>query len=332
MLNKHRSFLISLATGAVLALLVAACGSSSSGSAAKSTASVAYAGSLVDLEEKVLGPAFTSATRYQFSGRGAASKALSKEILSGEITPNVFISVGGKPIEALEPKFTKWYIQFAASPLVIAYNPKSKFAPQLKAIAEHKKPISSLFALMASPGFRLGRTDPNLDPQGEAFILMSILAHKELHLPTGQLKKILGGKPGTTTAANSSEIFDETALEPRLEAGQLDAASAYLSQAVELHLPYIDLGPKFDLGDPAYKDQYAQAFFHLSDGELAQGKPLTLDITILGKPTAAAEAYVAYIVSHAGLQKFAQNGYKLLHVTVSGDKSAVPAAVAREVG
>jgi molybdate/tungstate transport system substrate-binding protein len=323
-----------LVVGLVVALLLAACGSSSStsGGSGKGTVSVAYAGSLVYLMEKVIDPAFTAATGDGVSGRSAGSKALSKEILSGEITPNVFISIGGKPIKALEPKFTKWYAQFASSPIVVAYNPKSKFAPQLKAIAEHRKPLSDLFTLMATPGFHLGRTDPNVDPQGEAFVLMSILAHEKLHVPSTQLKKILGGAPGSAAAQNSPEIFEETALEPRLEAGQLDAASAYLPQAIQLHLPYIDLGPALDFGDPKYKAEYATASFALANGEPAKGKPLTVDVTIIGKPTSASEAFVAYILSRAGLQKIAQNGYKLLHVKVSGDKSAMPPSVARAAG
>ena len=37
------------------------------------------------------------------------------------------------------------------------------------------------------------------------------------------------------------QIFEEAALDSRLQAGQLDAASAYLSQAKQLHLHYIML-------------------------------------------------------------------------------------------
>ena len=65
--------------------------------------------------------AFTSADGYTFSGRGGQSGALEADIASGEITPNVFESVGGDNISPLEPKYTSWYIQYAGTSMVVAY-------------------------------------------------------------------------------------------------------------------------------------------------------------------------------------------------------------------
>ncbi len=122
-------------------LVAAGCGSSSPSSGSspsasatpKGTASVAYASSLEYLNEKVAGPAFTKAEGYTYSGRGDSSGALEADIAAEEITPNVFESVGGDNIMPLEPKFTKWYIQYAGTQMVVAYNPKSKYASQFKA-------------------------------------------------------------------------------------------------------------------------------------------------------------------------------------------------------
>jgi molybdate/tungstate transport system substrate-binding protein len=327
------------------AVLAAAACSSSSGSGASGpaspkasastarpsgTASVAYAGSLANLNEKVVGPDFTKAKGYGYQGRGAGSTALSQEITSGEITPNVFESIGGKPIETLEPKFTSWYVQFAASPLVVAYNPASKYASQFAAIASGKKPMSDLFTLMATPGFKLGRTDPNVDPQGVAFIEMIMLAQKQYHLPADIVTKIIDGQP---SSANSPEIFDETALEPRLQAGQLDASSAFLSQAVQLHLHYITLPSSINLGDPARAAQYKTVSFKLANGELQTGKPLTVCISTIGSTDpAAADAFVAYVLSPAGLALHKQGGYTLLTPTAFGKTSAIPASIKSELG
>ncbi len=336
-----RYALVAVITAAGLAL--AACGGSSSASSGGSpgsatasasakpsgTANVAYAGSLANLNEKVIGPAFAKATGYAYLGRGAGSLALSQEIASGEISPNVFESIGGKPIEALEPKFTSWYVQFAASPIVVAYNPQSPYASQFKAIASGSKPLSDLFTLMQQPNFKLGRTDPNLDPQGQAFIEMLMLAQAQYHLPASALQKILRGAPGS---ANSATIFEETALEPRLQAGQLDAASAYLPQAIQLHLPYIALPSTINLGDPAQKAHYESVSFKLASGTLAQGKPLAVDITVIGKTDqAAANAFAAYVLSPAGLALHKQGGYVLLTPKLTGSLSSVPAAVRKEL-
>ena len=171
----------------IACLAAAGCSSSSSPSGGTSapasvsakpagTANVAYASSLEFLNEKVVGPAFTKAEGYQYSGRGASSGDLETDIAAGEISPNVFESVGGDNITPLMPKFTKWYVQYAGTSIVVAYNPKSKYASQFKAIASGKQPLQDLFTLMETPGFKLGRTDPNVDPQGRDFIYMLELA------------------------------------------------------------------------------------------------------------------------------------------------------------
>lgn len=328
-----------LALIAAPALALAACGggSGSPASGASSpdstvpagTADVAYAASLAKLNEKVIGPDFTKATGVRYLGRAGPSLGLSQEIAAGEISPNVFESIGGKPIEALEPKFTSWYVQFAASPIVVAYNPHSRYASQLRAISRGRKPLADLFRLLQQPGFRLGRTDPNVDPQGQAFIEMLMLARAQYHLPAAALQKIIRGAPGS---ADSPTIFDEAALEPRLQAGQLDAASAYLSQAVQLHLPYISLPATINLGDPAQRAHYATASFKLASGMTAVGKPLTVCITVIGKSgQAAADAFVAYVLSPAGLALAKQGGYTLLKPEAAGSTGAIPAAVRREL-
>src|SRR5260370_35788351 len=92
-----------------LVLDAVACGSSysstpsASHSAAKpsGTANVAYAASLLYLNEKIVAPAFQSATGLKYSGRAGPSDGLQAEISSGEISPNVFEAVGGDNITPL---------------------------------------------------------------------------------------------------------------------------------------------------------------------------------------------------------------------------------------
>jgi len=303
----------------------ASTGTASTGAARVSgTADVAYAGSLQLLNDTVLGPDFTKATGAAYQGRGAGALGLSKEIASGEITPNVFESIGSAPITALEPRFTTWYVQVAASPLVVAYNPDGPDGPELSRIAKGARPLSDLFTLMATPGFLLGRTDPATDPQGQAFYEMVELAQTALHLPAGTAGKVLG------SPSNPTQIFAETALESRLEAGQLDAASAFLSQAVQLHLHYIALPATIDFGDPSLAGTYARAHVALAGGQTVHGVPLVVDVTTLGQTDpAAATAFVAGLLSPSGRAAFRSAGYQLLPPTAFGQVSAVPAVVRR---
>ena len=342
------TFRISTLRAGVIALAcagLAAAGCSSSGSSGGSgpsakpkpsgAANVAYAASLAYLNEQVFGPAFAKATGYKYVGTAGPSDGLSSEIAAKTIFPNVFISVGGTPITDLGSNFTKWYVQYASTSIVVAYNPSSKYAPQFKAIASGKKPLSDLFTLMEQPGFKLGRTDPNIDPQGRAFIYMLELAQMKYHLPKDTVTKILGGPLAST---KSNQIFEETALDSRLQAGQVDAASAYLSQARQLHLHYISLPPDLNLGEAALANQYAKASITITGTtgkETKTGGPLVLDITTISgaKDPAAGNAFVAYVLSPAGRALYAnRGGYTLLTPTLTGPMSAVPASIRKELG
>jgi molybdate/tungstate transport system substrate-binding protein len=293
------------------------------------TASVAYASSLEFLNENDVKPAFTAATGADYSGTGNSSGTLEQEIAAGEISPNVFESVGGDNIMPLEPKYTKWYIQYAGTSMVIAYNPNSKYASQFKAYADGSKPLSGLFTLLQTPGLKLGRTDPNTDPQGRDFIDMLELAQSYYHLPPDTVAKILGTTDYGTS--NSSEIYAESSLDSTLQSGQLDAASAFITQAKELHLDYIPLPTAINLGDFSLAAQYKKASVTIKSGTKT-GSPQVIDITIIGTPTPAAEAFVAYTLSPAGLGQYKQGGFTVLTPTVFGDKSAVPSAVLSELG
>ena len=294
------------------------------------TANVAYASSLTYLNEMVVKPAFTAATGAGFSGTGNASGTLEADIAAGEISPNVFESVGGDNITPLQPKFTKWYVQYAGTSMVVAYNPNSKYASQFKAIADGSKPVCDLYTLLQTPGLKLGRTDPNTDPQGRDFIYMLELAQSYCKLPSDTVAKILGTSDFGT--ASSSQIYAESSLDSTLASGQLDAASAFVTQAIELHLAYIPLVPQINLCCSQYAALYKTATVKLANGMTKSGSPQVIDITIIGKPTDAGVAFVKYTLSPAGLALYKTGGFTVLTPTITGSTSSVPAAISSELG
>jgi molybdate/tungstate transport system substrate-binding protein len=319
------------------ALVAAACGSSSSTTSAPAkptgTANVAAASSLSFLNEKVIGPTFTKVKGYKYSGTYNASGDLESDIASGEISPNVFESVGGDNITPLFPKQTNWYIQYAGTSMVVAYNPKSKYASEFKAFADGSKPLSGLFTLMETPGFKLGRTDPNTDPQGRDFIYMLELAQSYYNLPSDTVAKILGTTDYGT--ANSSQIYAEASLPATLQAGELDASSSFITEAIELHMDYIPLPPQINLGDMSMAAQYMKASVTITSNGAPvtkHGSPQVIDITIIGKPTPAGTAFVQYTLSPAGRALYKKGGFTLFPLAVTGDSSAIPAAIKSELG
>jgi molybdate/tungstate transport system substrate-binding protein len=331
-LAKYRVLFIALLFTVCTGLAATITSTPANAAAAKptGTVNVAYAASLTFLNEKVVSPAFTAADGYRFSGFAMPSGAIEADIAAGEIHPNVFESVGGDNITPLEPKFTNWYVQYAGTSMVIAYNPHSRYASEFKAYADGSKPLSGLFTLLETPGLKLGRTDPNTDPQGRDFIYMLELAQKYYHLPSDTVAKILGTSDFGT--ASSPQIYAESSLDSTLESGQLDASSAFVTQAIELHLAYIPLIPQINLCCSQYASLYKTATVKLANGMTKSGSPQVIDITIIGKPTDAGVAFVKYTLSPAGLALYKTGGFTVLTPTITGSTSSVPAAISSELG
>ncbi|HVX46248.1 MAG TPA: extracellular solute-binding protein [Mycobacteriales bacterium] len=209
---------------AVLALVLAACGGGGSDSGSRNgadpgTVHVLYAGSLVNLMEHDLGPAFEKASGGTFQGYGGGSSKIANEITGKVRRGDVFISASPKVNDTLGPKYVGWYGTFATAPLLLGYNPRSKFAHDLKT-----KPWNEV---ITEPGIRVGRTDPELDPKGK----LTVQAFERI------------GAAFATKAEKSVPVLPEEDLVGRLQAGQLDAAFFYSSESTETKIPTVDLGP-----------------------------------------------------------------------------------------
>jgi molybdate/tungstate transport system substrate-binding protein len=187
---------------------------------------VLYAGSLVDLMEKSVGPAFDSATGYTFTGFPGGSSALAHQIKDKVRQADVFVSASPKVNATLEGpangEWVSWYATFATSPLVLGYNPSSKFAPALR--------TQPWYDAVGQRGFHLGRTDPATDPKG-------VLAVQALKAAAA-----VENQPGLNSAATSpADVYPEETLVGRLQAGQLDAGFFYLAEARAAGIPTVAL-------------------------------------------------------------------------------------------
>jgi molybdate/tungstate transport system substrate-binding protein len=351
-LHTSRPRLSRLLGVAAVAALVAACGSNSSTSttttsttapaAVHGTAAVACAGSLLKLYEDTLGPEFKQSTGDSFGGPPCAgSLALASEILSNEISPGVFLSIGAKAIKELFPTArAKFAMAVAADPLVIGYSSKSRYFSQLNAIKTGKKPLSDLFTLFTTPGFKLGRTDPTQDPQGIFFILMSKLAQSVLHLPSGQAAQALG-ITASSPYGSKSQMLDEDALPTDIAEGVVDAGSEYLPEAKQYGLDYIALPPTLDFATPSEVSLYSTVSLSVS-GSVQQGEVIYLNIGLVspkkGTSFSAADeqadqAFVGFMLSSTGRSALENVGYSLeppvLHLApgVTTAAQALPSSV-----
>jgi molybdate/tungstate transport system substrate-binding protein len=290
MIARPRTTRLAAVTAALIGVALIATGCSTSSSDPKTTDSpsssssssgvtkgtgtvkVLYAGSLVDLMEKTVGPGFDTASGFTFQGQGAGSGALATQIKGKTVKADVFISASPAVNETLEGaangNWVSWYATFASSKLVIGINPKSKFAADLRS-----KPW---YDVVGESGFKLGSTDALTDPKGKLSVTALENAAKSEN------------KPALAAIAKSyNNVQPEESLVGRLQAGQLDAAFFYASEAKAADLETIPL--------------------------TGQDLKATYTVTeVAGAPNSAgAESFIQYLLGPAGQKDMKKFGYDL---------------------
>jgi molybdate/tungstate transport system substrate-binding protein len=120
------------AASIALVLVAAALSGCAADSSAGRGLEVLYAGSLATVMENGLGPAFAAAgTAYH--GEAHGSLGAGRLIRDHLRTPDVFISADPTVNETVlmgkeNEDLVTWFVTFASSQLVLAYNPRSRFA------------------------------------------------------------------------------------------------------------------------------------------------------------------------------------------------------------
>jgi len=268
--------------------------------------------------ETKIGPAF-SHQGYDYRGEGHGSIQDANMIIDGQRFPDVFISVGEKPITKLidnNPSLAKWYIGFASDELVIAYNPKSQFAADFE-----KAKIGAIpwYQVLAKPGIRFLRSDPFLDPKGCYTVIATKLAGIFYH-NSSLSSSILKGE------RNQDQLRPEELLLTLLETGEADAIPAYKHEAIERGFPFISLPPQINLGHPAFVSYYKQASCTQQNGSLSFGKPIVFNITIPNTVRNAQGAiqFVKFLFSEQGKEILQKDGFKVIPLTAGGNKTAIP--------
>jgi molybdate/tungstate transport system substrate-binding protein len=252
---------------------------------------VLYAGSLVNLMERGIGPAFDKATGNQFQGYAGGSVELAKQIKGKLRRGDVFISANPKVNFALmgaaNGDWVKWHIAFAQSPLVIGYNASSKFAADFKT-----KPW---YQVLTEPGIKIGRTDPKLDPKGTLTLTLMRQAETFYKSP-GLAQKVLGAP-----LDNPAQVLPEETLVGRLQSGQLDAGFFYSTETADAKIPALTLPPA-----------------------IAPEAVYTVTILRDAPNDAGAERFVTFLLGNNGQKMLKEYGLTLQKLNVAGDASAVP--------
>jgi molybdate/tungstate transport system substrate-binding protein len=279
-----------LVAGLSLALLPAMASAQTTGAG---PINVLYAGSLVNLMERGIKPAFDKADGAAFRGYAGGSNKLANEIKGKLVPGDVFISANPKVnaglMGAANGAWVDWYVTFAQSPLVIGYNPSSRFAADLKS-----KPW---YEVLQEPGIRIGRTDPKLDPKGKLTLELLEKASAVYKIPDLS-KKVLGAPD------NPAQVLPEEDLVGRLQSGQVDVGFFYSTETTDLKIPAIVLPP-----------------------ETALSAHYTATVLNGAPHAAAAVRFLTFLLGPDGTALMRAHGLGVVAPKVSGDTGKVPSAI-----
>ena len=161
-----------------------------------------------------------------FQGEPGGSKELANLILAGVRSPDVFISVNPKLVTGLGDRVAS-ATTFAGTSLGIAWAPNSKYAALFESVAAGTTPLQRA---LETPGLRIGRTDPQLDPKG-----VYTIEGMTIWLGRDGERRILGEDE------NPSQIFPEEDLLARIDTGQADVGFFYRTEAIARSYRFVQL-------------------------------------------------------------------------------------------
>lgn len=201
--------------------------------------------------------------------------------------------------ELLVPKHADFNISFAANEMAIAYSTRSRHADSITA--------ENWPRILLREDAAFGRADPDRDPCGYRTEMLFQLAQRHYRTP-GLSAKLL--------AKDRRYIRPkETDLLGLLEAGEIDYLFIYRSVVEQHGLKMVALPREVNLGSPDLDKLYRSAQVRIAgarpgESTVLRGEPIVYSVTIprSAPNRAAAEAYVALLLSPEGQAVMAENG------------------------
>ena len=210
----------------------------------------------------------------------------------GKIPDVVALADHGIFPQLLVPQHMEWYAHFARNRMVVAYTDGSRHADVISP--------ENWWRLLQRPDVDVGRSDPDLDPNGYRTLLVLQLA--ERHYGDPELaERLLARSPPRNVRPKEADLVG------LLQAGEMDYIWSYESMAQAAGLRYVQLPPEIDLSDPERAAEYATAMVRVpgrtrGDSLVFRGEPIVYALSI---PRAAphrelAEMFVAWLLSPEG--------------------------------
>ena len=224
----------------------------------------------------------------------------------------------------LMPAHVASYTLFARNRMVVAYTDRSRYANEMQ--------TSTWSEILTRPDVEVGRSDPELDPNGYRTLMVWQLAERSL------------GQPGLAARLEAQAVArnvrpKEADLVGLLEAGELDYIWSYESMAKAIGFRYILLGDSVDLSVPAL------AAFYRTANVTVRGAVTGSRVTFTGAPIVyafavpreapepdLAQRFASFLVSAEGkaiLRREGLDALDLPEVVTGTQRSGMLAAASR---
>jgi molybdate/tungstate transport system substrate-binding protein len=281
-------------------LLLAACG----GAAADRTLVVFNAGSLARPLRAAL-DTFARREGVAIAQESAGSLESARKVTELGKIPDVIALADAEVFPRyLMPAHVERYTHFARNRMVVAFTDRSRGAQEIS--------TANWPDVLARPDVEVGRSDPQLDPNGYRTLMVWQLA--ALARGTPALVPALEARAGPRNVRPK-----EADLVGLLQAGELDFIWSYESMAKAAGLRWVALGDSVDLSEPALAPFYAQASVTVrgataDDAVTFRGEPIIYAYAV---PRAAphpelAARFVAFLASEEGRNILRREGLDAL--------------------
>ncbi len=144
----------------------------------------------------------------------------------------------------LVPQFVGSYTLFARNRMVVAYTDRSRHAEDVR--------TDNWTDILTRADVEVGRSDPELDPNGYRTLMVWQLAERALAQP-GLAQRLEAQAVARNVRPKEADLVG------LLQAGELDYIWSYESMAKATGLRYVLLGDSVDLSQPALASFYANA-------------------------------------------------------------------------
>ncbi|MBA3855066.1 MAG: tungstate ABC transporter substrate-binding protein WtpA [Gemmatimonas sp.] len=185
----------------------------------------------------------------------------------------------------LMPEFVATYTLFARNRMVVAYTDRSRHADEMQ--------TSTWTEILTRTDVEVGRSDPELDPNGYRTLMVWQLAERARNEP-GLATRLEGRAVARNVRPKEADLVG------LLEAGELDYIWSYESMAKAIGFRYVLLGDSVDLSAPALADFYRGASVSV------RGAMTGSRVTFTGAPIVYAFAVPRNAPQPALAQRFAE--------------------------